>query len=149
MTDKEILDKYIDLEKLCLMEKEKKGMMEMLYKYKDVFSLRHEIGTCPNIDFRHLNVRKTKKNLAYPLLKDTFLVLGSSKCNVLPVLHLKRCIPLLAIVKNTQRNTVEYFLTLVAHLTYVKECPQDLIYPPQYSNLTSMQFVIYHKPKAM
>ena len=24
--------------------------MEMLYEYKDVFSLRHEIGTCPNIE---------------------------------------------------------------------------------------------------
>ena len=30
------------------------------------------------IDFRHLNVRLAKNNLAYPLLKDTFLVLGSS-----------------------------------------------------------------------
>ena len=50
MTDKEILDKYIDLEKLCLMEKEKKEVMEMLYKYKEVFSLRDEIGTCPNIE---------------------------------------------------------------------------------------------------
>ena len=24
--------------------------MNMLYKYKDVFSLRDEIGTCPNIE---------------------------------------------------------------------------------------------------
>ena len=24
--------------------------MEMLYEYKDVFSLRDEIGTCPNIE---------------------------------------------------------------------------------------------------
>ena len=24
--------------------------MEMLYKYKEVFSLRDEIGTCPNIE---------------------------------------------------------------------------------------------------
>ena len=31
-------------------------------------------------DFRHLNVRIVKNNLAYPLLKGTFLVLGSSKC---------------------------------------------------------------------
>ena len=30
--DKEIVEKYIDLEKSCLMEKEKKGVMEMLYK---------------------------------------------------------------------------------------------------------------------
>ena len=50
MTDKEILDKYIDLEKSCLMEKEKKEAMEMLYKYKDTFSLRDEIGTCPNME---------------------------------------------------------------------------------------------------
>ena len=28
-------------------------------------------------DFRHLNIRIAKNNLAYPLLKDTFPVLGS------------------------------------------------------------------------
>ena len=50
MMDKEILDRYIDLEKSCLMEKEKKEVMEMLYKYKEVFSLRDEIGPCPNIE---------------------------------------------------------------------------------------------------
>ena len=33
MTDQEILDKYIDLEKSCLMEKEKKEVMKMIYKY--------------------------------------------------------------------------------------------------------------------
>ena len=40
-------------------------------------------------DFRHLNVRIAKNNLAYPLLKDMFSVLGSSKCEVLSVLDLK------------------------------------------------------------
>ena len=40
-------------------------------------------------DFRHLNVRISKNNLAYPLLKDTFSVLGSSKCEVLSLLNLK------------------------------------------------------------
>ena len=40
-------------------------------------------------EFRHLNVRITKKNLAFPLLKDTFSVLGSSKCEVLSVLDFK------------------------------------------------------------
>ena len=143
MTDKEILDKYINFKKSCLTEEEMKEVME-IYKYKEVFSLRDEIGTCPNIeieidvtdkspffirpyhvkeedkalidkemkclcylcilkegfsasfspvvllsrkltkdkrvvtDFRHLNVRIAKNNLAYPLLKDTFSVLGSS-----------------------------------------------------------------------
>ena len=31
----------------CLNEQERKQVMEMLYEYKNVFSLRHEIGTCP------------------------------------------------------------------------------------------------------
>ena len=50
MTDKEILHKYIDLENSCLTEREKKGVMEMLYKYKDLFSLRDEIGTYLTIE---------------------------------------------------------------------------------------------------
>ena len=46
MRDREILEKYIDLEKLCLMDKEKKDVMDMVYKYKEAFSLRDEMGTC-------------------------------------------------------------------------------------------------------
>ena len=126
-----------------------------VYTYKDAFSLRDEIGTCPNIeididitdktpffirpyhvreedkrildremkrlcylgilkegfsaysspvmlisrkmkqdkrvvtDFRHLDTRITKNNLAYPLIKDTFAMLSNSKCDVLSVLDLK------------------------------------------------------------
>ena len=40
-------------------------------------------------DFRHLNVRIAKNNLEYPLMKDTFSVLGISKYEVLSVLDLK------------------------------------------------------------
>ena len=127
----------------------------MLYKYKEAFSLRDEIGTCPNIevgidvmdkspffirpypireedkniidkemkylyylgilkegfspysspvmlisrrwmqdkrvvmDFRHLDVRIAKTNLACPLVRDTSSVLCNSKCEVLSVLDLK------------------------------------------------------------
>ena len=50
MTDKEILEEYIDLDKSCLMDKEKEEVMEMLYKYKGAFSLTDKIGTCPNIE---------------------------------------------------------------------------------------------------
>ena len=32
------------------MDKEKKEVMDMLYKYKEAFSLRDKIGTCPNIE---------------------------------------------------------------------------------------------------
>ena len=47
MTDREILQKYTDLVKSCLMDKEKKEEMDMLYKHKEAFSLRDEIGTVP------------------------------------------------------------------------------------------------------
>ena len=40
-------------------------------------------------DFRHLNVRIAENSLAYPLVRDTFSVLGNSKCKVLSVLDLK------------------------------------------------------------
>ena len=50
MTDKEILEKYINLDNLCLHEKEKVKVMNMLFDYKEAFSLRDEIGTCPNIE---------------------------------------------------------------------------------------------------
>ena len=50
MPDKEILDKYVDLEKSSLSDSEKKQVMDMLYRCKDAFSLRDEVGTCPNIE---------------------------------------------------------------------------------------------------
>ena len=169
MTDKEILDKYINLEDSCLDEKERKQVMGMLYEYKDVFSLRDEIGTCPNIevnievtdnspffirpyhvkeedrvvldkemkrlcclgilkegfsaysspvmlisqkvtsdkrvvtDFRHLNTRIAKNNLAYPLLRDTFSLLGSSKCEVMSVLDLKDAFHSLRLSEKSQK----------------------------------------------
>ena len=169
MTDEEILDRYINLRRSCLTEKEKKQVMELLYKYKDVFSLRDEIGTCPNIevnievtdtspffirpynvkeedravmdkemkrlcylgilregfsaysspvmlisrkmtsdkrvvtDFRHLNMRIAKNNLAYPLLRDTFVLLGSSKCEVMSVLDLKDAFHSLRLSEKSQK----------------------------------------------
>ena len=50
MTGRDILDKYIDLENSCLTRCEKKKVRRLIYKYKDAFSLRDEIGTCPNIE---------------------------------------------------------------------------------------------------
>ena len=143
MRDREILEKYINLNNSCLDKEEKIKVMDMLFKYKEVFSLRDVIGTCTNIeveidvtdkspflfrsyhvreedkafidkemkklcfmgilkegctaysspvmlisrkltkdkrlvtDFRHLNVRIAKNNLAYPLVRDTFSLLGT------------------------------------------------------------------------
>ena len=141
----------------------------MLFKYKEAFSLRDEIGTCPHIeveidvtdkspffirpyhvreedkaiidkemkrlcymgilkegfsaysspvmlisrkltkdkrvvtDFRHLNVRIAKNNLAYPLVRDTFSMLGNSKCEVLSVLDLKDAFHSLRLSENSKR----------------------------------------------
>ena len=50
MADRDILEKYIDLKESCLDESERKQVMEMLYEYKDVFSLRDDIGMCPSIE---------------------------------------------------------------------------------------------------
>ena len=50
MTDREILEKYINLDNTCLTEREKKEVMDMLYKCTGAFSLRDEIGTYPNIE---------------------------------------------------------------------------------------------------
>ena len=50
MMDREILEKYIDLGTSCLNKEEKLKVLDMLYKYKEAFSLRDEIGTCPNME---------------------------------------------------------------------------------------------------
>ena len=167
MTDREILEKYINLNNSCLNKEEKIKVMDMLYKYKEAFSLRDEIGTCPNIkveidvtdkspffirpyhireedkafidkemvilygyserrilsifnpvvlisrkltkdkrvvtDFRHLNVRIAKLNLAYPLVRDMFSILGNSKCDALSVLDLKDAFHSLRLSENSKK----------------------------------------------
>ena len=180
MSDKEILEKYINLDNTCLTEEEKKEVMDMLYKYKEAFSLRDEIGTCPNIeveidvtdklpffirpyhireedkkvidkemkhlcylgilkegfspysspvmltsrkvmqgkrvvtDFRHLNVRIAKNNLAYLLVRDTFSVLSNSKYEVLSILYLKDAFHSLRLLEDSKRycGTLPYLVSV-------------------------------------
>ena len=188
MSDREILEKYIDLNNTCLQEKEE--VMDMLYRYKEAFSLRDEICTCPSIeveidvtdkspffirpyhvreedrkvidkemkylcyvdilkegfspysslvtlisekimqdkrvvtDFRHLNIRIAKNNLAYPSVRHTFSVLGSSKCEVLSVLDLKDAFHSLRLLEDSKR-----YCGILPHLgvphIYIKECLWD------------------------
>ena len=62
-------------------------------------------------DFRHLNMRITKNNLAHPLLKDTFSMLGSSKCDVMSVLDLKDAFHSLRLTENSKKfcGILHYF----------------------------------------
>ena len=54
-------------------------------------------------DFRHLNVRIAKHNLAYPLVRDMFSVLGSSEWKVLSVLDLKDAFHSFRLSENLKR----------------------------------------------
>ena len=177
MTDKAILHKYINLDNSCLTKAEKREVRELIYRYKDAFSLRDKIGVCPNIeveidvtdktpffirpfhakeedkrildkemkrlcylgilkegfsaysspvmlisrkmtkdkrvvtDFRHLNMCIAKNNLAYPLLKDTFALLGSSQCEIMSVLDLKDAFYALRLTENLKKycSILSYF----------------------------------------
>ena len=48
-------------------------------------------------------MRIAKNNLAYPLVRDTFSVLGNSKCEVLSVLDLKDAFHSLSLSENSKR----------------------------------------------
>ena len=82
MSDRQILEKIYRLgEKSSLVDKEKKEVMDMLYKYKEMFSLRDEIGICPNIEvgidltdkspffIRPYHVKEEDKNFIYKEMK--------------------------------------------------------------------------------
>ena len=84
--DKDILDK--EMKRLCYLGISK----ENFSAYLSPVILNSRKVTKDNrvvMDFRHLNVRIAKNNLAYLLLKDTLLVLSTPRCEVLSVLNLK------------------------------------------------------------
>ena len=154
-TDSQILYETIDLSQSHLTPKEKAKLMKLVVKYRDLFSLRDEIGACPNltadiqvidessffvrpfplsetdkefmdeqmerlvflgilsknstshtlpvmlitrkltndkravVDFRLLNTRILRRNMAIPLMKDVLSILGNSKCEVMSCVDIK------------------------------------------------------------
>ena len=98
--DKAILDK--EMKRLCYLGILKEGIsaysnLVMLISGKVTQDKR--VVT----DFRHLNMRIAKNNLAHPLLKDTFMLLGGSKCEVLSVLDLKDAFHLLRLTESSKK----------------------------------------------
>ena len=73
MTDREILDRYVNLDNSCLTKIEKKQVRDLLYQYKDAFSLRDEIGLCPNIE---IEIDVTDN---HPFLLDHFMLMRRTK----------------------------------------------------------------------
>ena len=98
--DKAILDK--EMKRLCYLGILKEGFaayssLVMLISRKVTQDKR--VVT----DFRHLNMRIAKNNFTYPLLKDMFMLLGGSKCEVLSVLDLKDAFPSLRLTENSKK----------------------------------------------
>ena len=67
MMDREILDRYVNLDNSCLTKIEKMQVRDLLYKYKDAFSLRGQIGLCPNIELKLMLLTN------HPFLSDHFM----------------------------------------------------------------------------
>ena len=74
-------------------------------------------------------------NLASPLLKDTFTILGSSKYEVLSVLDLKDAFHLLYRLTIPKSNA-EFSHILEAHHIYTREYLWDSLIPLQSGNPT-------------
>ena len=96
--DKNILDK--EMKRLCYLGILKEGFSAysspgMLISRKMTKDKR--VVT----DFRHLNMYNAKNSLAYPLSKDTFALLGSSKCEVMSVIDLKDAFHSLRLTENS------------------------------------------------
>ena len=84
--DKKVIDK--EMKHLCYIGILKEGFLP----YSSPVMLNSQKVTQDKrvvTKFRHLNIRIAKNNLAYPLVRDTFSILGNSKCEVLSVLDLK------------------------------------------------------------
>ena len=74
---------------------------------------------CPS-DFRHINTRVTKTNLAFPLVRDICAMLASSKCEVLLVSNLKDGFHRLRLTEESKKCF--WILTLFSCASCTKEC---------------------------
>ena len=99
--DKNILDR--EMKRLCCLGILKDGFSA--YSSPVMFISRKVMKDKRVVtDFGHLNVTIAKSNSTYPLLKGTFSVLESSRCEVFSVLGFKGCISFSkAFLENSKR----------------------------------------------
>ena len=98
--DKAIIDR--EMKRLCYMGILKEGFLACS---SPVMLISRKLTKDKRVvtDFRHLNVRIAKNNLAYPLVRDTFSALGNKKCQVLSVLDLKDAFHSLRLSENSKK----------------------------------------------
>ena len=89
-------------------------------------------------DCRHLNMHIAKNNLAYPLLKDTFTLLVSSRSKEISVLDLNDAFHSLTLMENSKKYCG--ILPSFGSASYLyQRMPMGLNICLQYGNPTSMQ----------
>ena len=76
MTDEEILEKYVDLTDSDLTKVQKAELVKIMIKYKKVFSLRDEIGTCPKIEVELIRNGLKISPKKYQLFRKTLVYMG-------------------------------------------------------------------------
>ena len=91
--------------------------------------------------------RIAKNNLAYILLKDTFSVLGGSRCKVFISVRSERCFSPLKTFRKTQKDIVEFYLILVVLHICIKECLWDRTSHHQFGNHIKCNFRLFTKQK--
>ena len=98
--DRVVLDK--EMRRLCYLGILKEGFLAYS---SPVILISRKMTSDKRVvtDVRHLNMRIVKNNLAYPLLRDTFALLGSSKCEVMSVLDLKDAFHSLRLSEKSQK----------------------------------------------
>ena len=98
--DKAILEK--EMKRLCYLRILKEGFSAYS---SPVMLISRKVTQDKRVvtDFRHLNMRIAKNNLAYPVLKDTFTLLGGSMCEVLSVLDLKDALHSLRLTESSMK----------------------------------------------
>ena len=98
--DRTVLDK--EMRRLCYLGILKEGFSAYS---SPVMLISQKVTSDKRVitDFRHLNMRIAKNNLAYPLLRDTFSLLGSSKCEVMSLLDLKDAFHSLQLSEKSQK----------------------------------------------
>ena len=97
--DKAILDK--EMKRLCYLGILKEGFSAYS---RPVMLISRKVTQDKRLvtDFSHLNMRIAKNNLTYPLLKDMFMLLGGSKCEV-SVLDLEDAFHSLRLTENSKK----------------------------------------------
>ena len=116
MSDKEILDKSINIKDSDLTESEKKELMTMICEHKAAFSLHNEIGQCLNI------IIDTEVIDESPFFVRSFQIIEKDK----PIMdwQMKRLVSLQILSKNNTSHTSPVML-IMCKLTKEKRPVED------------------------